>query len=135
MSPTSDDYACQSVTAVTKSNNNPPAWYWALFYRRQKSILHTPNGDITPGVNIILYFCLITSINMKTIALNNVVWREGRHFVAQCLNVDVSSFGDTKEEALTNLQEALELYFEDNDHPEVNYIHDAELIDSTLNYA
>jgi len=72
---------------------------------------------------------------MKSIALNNVVWREGGHFVAQCLNVDVSSFGDTKEDALTNLQEALELYFEDNDHPEVNYIHDAELIDSTLNYA
>jgi predicted RNase H-like HicB family nuclease len=50
---------------------------------------------------------------MKTIALNNVVWREGAHFVAQCLNVDVSSFGDTKEDALTNLQEALELYFEE----------------------
>ena len=72
---------------------------------------------------------------MKTVELNNVVWREGEHFVAQCLNVDVSSFGSTKEEALTNLQGALELYFEDNDHPAVSDIHDAELIDSTLNYA
>jgi len=99
------------------------------------STLHAPNGDVAPDVSIFLYFCLITSISMKTIALNNVVWREDEHFVAQCLNVDVSSFGATKEEALTNLQEALELYFEDNDHPEVNYIHDAELIDSTLNYA
>ena len=72
---------------------------------------------------------------MKTIELNNVVWREDEHFVAQCLNVDVSSFGATKEEALANLQEAIELYFEDNDHPDVNIIQDAELIDSTVNYA
>ena len=31
---------------------------------------------------------------------------------AQCLDVDVSSFGETKLEALQNLDEALELYFE-----------------------
>jgi predicted RNase H-like HicB family nuclease len=49
---------------------------------------------------------------MKTIPLNNAVWKEGDYFVAQCLNIDVSSFGDTKDEALANLQEALELYFE-----------------------
>jgi predicted RNase H-like HicB family nuclease len=42
-----------------------------------------------------------------------VVYREDAHYVAQCLNVDGSSFGDTEEEALANLQEALELYFED----------------------
>lgn len=45
--------------------------------------------------------------------LQNVVWKEGKHYVAQCLNVDVSSFGKTKKEALENLKEALELYFED----------------------
>lgn len=45
--------------------------------------------------------------------LTNVVWKEGRYFVAQCLNVDVSSFGKTYEEALKNLEEALELYLED----------------------
>lgn len=43
----------------------------------------------------------------------NVVWKEGEYFVAQCLNVDVSSFGKTYEEALHNLQEAIELYLED----------------------
>lgn len=43
----------------------------------------------------------------------SIVWKEGRHFVAQCLNVDVSSFGNTKPAALKNLKEALELYFED----------------------
>ena len=40
------------------------------------------------------------------------VWREGNWFVSQCLEVDVASQGETEEEALTNLQEALELYFE-----------------------
>jgi len=32
--------------------------------------------------------------------------------VAQCLNVDVSSFGSTRDEAVANLKEAVELYFE-----------------------
>ena len=50
---------------------------------------------------------------MSTIQVQNVVWKEGKHYGAQCLNVDVSSFGENKEEALQNLQEALELYFED----------------------
>lgn len=45
--------------------------------------------------------------------LTHVVWKEGNYFVAQCLNVDVSSFGKTYEEALKNLEEALELYLED----------------------
>jgi predicted RNase H-like HicB family nuclease len=43
---------------------------------------------------------------MKSISLKNIVWQEGEQFVAQCLNVDVSSFGNTKEEALSNLNEA-----------------------------
>jgi len=33
-------------------------------------------------------------------------------FVARCLEVEVASQGQTLEEALANLQEALELYFE-----------------------
>lgn len=43
----------------------------------------------------------------------NIVWKEGKYFVAQCLNVDISSFGKTYEEALKNLDEALKLYLED----------------------
>ena len=50
----------------------------------------------------------------------NVTWKEGRYFVAQSLNVDVSSFGKTHEEALKNLEEALELYFEDA--PDKNFL-------------
>ncbi len=41
------------------------------------------------------------------------VYKEGAHYVSQCLNVDVASFGDTAEQAIANLKEALELYFED----------------------
>ena len=73
--------------------------------------------------------------DMKTMEINNVVWEEGDYFVAQRLNVNVSSFGDTKEEALTNLQEALDLYFEGNDNPEVNIIENLEIVDSILKYA
>lgn len=44
--------------------------------------------------------------------IDNAVWKEGDYFVAQCLHADVSSFGDTKDEALANLHEAQQLYFE-----------------------
>ena len=40
------------------------------------------------------------------------IWREGDWFVSQCLEVDVASQGQTEEEALANLREALELHFE-----------------------
>jgi len=40
------------------------------------------------------------------------VWREGKWFVSQCLEVDVASQGESEEEALANLKEALELHFE-----------------------
>ncbi len=53
----------------------------------------------------------------KKLQFTSVVWKEGKYYVAQCLNVDVSSFGKTKAEALRNLEEALELYFEDSPRP------------------
>jgi predicted RNase H-like HicB family nuclease len=40
------------------------------------------------------------------------VWCEGKWYVSQCLEVDVASQGETEEEALANLKEALELHFE-----------------------
>jgi predicted RNase H-like HicB family nuclease len=40
------------------------------------------------------------------------IYREDEFIVAQCLNVDVSSFGSTRDEAIANLKEAVELYFE-----------------------
>ena len=39
--------------------------------------------------------------------------KEPPYYVAQCLNAEVSSFGETVEEAIANLKEAAELYFED----------------------
>jgi predicted RNase H-like HicB family nuclease len=50
---------------------------------------------------------------VRTIDVQAVVFREGKHYVAQCLDVDVSGFGDSEDDALANLREALELYFED----------------------
>jgi predicted RNase H-like HicB family nuclease len=40
------------------------------------------------------------------------VWREGNWYVSQCLEVDVAGQGETEQEALTNLKEALEIHFE-----------------------
>lgn len=51
---------------------------------------------------------------MRYSELKAIVWKEGKHYVSQCLNVDVASFGTTKRQAVSNLHEALELYFEDS---------------------
>ncbi len=45
--------------------------------------------------------------------LKYTVFEEDGAFVARCFDVEVVSEGDTKEEAVANLREALELYFED----------------------
>ncbi|HEX9836953.1 MAG TPA: type II toxin-antitoxin system HicB family antitoxin [Alphaproteobacteria bacterium] len=39
------------------------------------------------------------------------VWREGKWFIAQCLEVDVASQGSSERAALRNLADALELHF------------------------
>ena len=41
------------------------------------------------------------------------VTKEDNWYVAQCLEIDVASQGETEEEALANLAEALELHFEE----------------------
>ena len=48
---------------------------------------------------------------MKRVVVASV-WNEGVWFVAQALDVDVASQGESADEALTNLREALELHFE-----------------------
>ena len=42
------------------------------------------------------------------------VYPEGDLFIARCLDIDVASDGATEAEALANLREAIELYFERN---------------------
>lgn len=49
----------------------------------------------------------------KKVRIFCAVWKEGKYYVAQCLNFEVSSFGKTKAAAVKNLQEAIELYLED----------------------
>ncbi|MBV9986152.1 MAG: type II toxin-antitoxin system HicB family antitoxin [Chitinophagaceae bacterium] len=71
---------------------------------------------------------------MKT-SFQHVIWKEGEHFVAQCLNVEVSSFGNTRDEALRNLEEALELYFEDMPIENASVIEAPELIETEWNHA
>ncbi len=49
-------------------------------------------------------------ISMKR-DLNAVIWQEEKWFVAQCLEVDIASQGETEKKALENLREALALHF------------------------
>jgi predicted RNase H-like HicB family nuclease len=49
---------------------------------------------------------------LKT-AFHTLVSKEGKYFVAKCLEIELTSQGKTKKKALTNLKEALELYFQD----------------------
>jgi predicted RNase H-like HicB family nuclease len=65
--------------------------------------------------------------------LQILVWKEEKHYVSQCLNVEVASFGDTKKEAVENLKEALELYFQD-EH-DVTNVEKPELISMPWSYA
>lgn len=72
---------------------------------------------------------------MKKINLKNVVWKEGKHYIAQALNVNVSSFGRTKAEAMNNLKEAVELYFEGESKQSVTPIKNPQIINMRLGYA
>jgi len=39
------------------------------------------------------------------------VWREGEWFIAQCREFEIASQGKTRDEALSNLEEAVEVHF------------------------
>ena len=60
-------------------------------------------------------------------AITYCVYREDEFYVAQCLNVDVSSFGQTREEAVKALREAVELYFEDAPMEDFTFVVEAEI--------
>lgn len=49
---------------------------------------------------------------MKMQTFTASITQEDKWFIAQCLEVDVSSQGKSEDEAINNLREALELYFE-----------------------
>ena len=62
-----------------------------------------------------------------------VSWKEGKYYVAQCLNIDVSSFGKTRKQAMKNLEEALDLYLEDIPKSKIAKVEQASL--GLLKYA
>ena len=72
---------------------------------------------------------------MRKINLKNIVWKEGKYYVAQCLNLDVSSFGKSKQEALANLEEAVELYLEDAGSVKITNVERPEVVKTSLQYA
>jgi predicted RNase H-like HicB family nuclease len=47
---------------------------------------------------------------MEYIALSFVVHREGEYYVSECLELGVSSFGTTEDQAIANLGDATEVY-------------------------
>jgi predicted RNase H-like HicB family nuclease len=66
-------------------------------------------------------------------AIKFCVYKEPPYYVAQCLNVDVSSFGETVEESIANLKEAVELYFEDAAPTEYHQIDEVLVGESVVN--
>jgi predicted RNase H-like HicB family nuclease len=66
-------------------------------------------------------------------AIKFCLYKEPPYYVAQCLNADVSSFGDTVEQAIANLKEAVELYFEDAPATEYHQIDEVLLGESVVN--
>lgn len=71
---------------------------------------------------------------MKKFEFEIAVWKEGKYYVSQCLNVEVSSFGKTKQEAMKNINEALDLYFEDAPRAAPQKVEKPEIIPLTLSY-
>ena len=69
---------------------------------------------------------------MKRLNLESIIYKEDKYFVAQCLSVDVSSFGDTKKEAIAQLEDALNLYFTENKKPEVQIVSRVEVFNFSI---
>ena len=61
-----------------------------------------------------------------------VVWNENKLYVARALEVEVASQGKDEKEAITNLKEALELYFEDNSELQLTSVKQPQVKDLTI---
>ena len=49
---------------------------------------------------------------MKVYRYTGIIWKEGGSYVSKCSELGVASCGDSFEEAIDNLREAVELYLE-----------------------
>jgi len=47
-------------------------------------------------------------------SIKYVLYKEDKYYVVQCINIELSTFGETIDDAMRNLDEALALYFEDD---------------------
>jgi len=50
---------------------------------------------------------------MKNLKLKVIIYKDEEFYTAQCIDVNVASFGRTILDAKKNIREALELYFDD----------------------
>ena len=64
--------------------------------------------------------------------IHSVVWKEDSWFVAKALEIEVVSQGQNEKEALSNLKEALELYFEDQSEIELAPVSSPKLQDISI---
>lgn len=64
--------------------------------------------------------------------IHAVVWKEDNWYVARSLEVEVASQGKNESEALGNLKEALELYFEDQSKVELTPVSSPKLQDLSI---
>jgi len=50
--------------------------------------------------------------SMEKLNVTAIIWQEADVYVSKCPKLEVASAGDTPEEAIENLKEAVELYLE-----------------------
>ena len=72
---------------------------------------------------------------MRKINLKNAVWKEGKYYVSWNLKTGVSSFGNTKKEALEALREALELHLEDVPFSKIQKVERPDLVPLIFKHA
>ena len=72
---------------------------------------------------------------MRKIDLINIVWKEGKDYIAWNLNTGISSFGVSRKDALAALHEALELYFEDSLITKIQKVERPDIVPMTFEYA
>jgi predicted RNase H-like HicB family nuclease len=63
--------------------------------------------------------CLKQEGGQKTMKLTAIIEREDDGYVSLCPELDIASQGDTVEEAKSNLQEAVQLFFETASRQEI----------------
>lgn len=64
--------------------------------------------------------------------VHSVIWKEDKWYVAKALEVEIASQGKSEKEALENLKEALELYFEDQSKIELSPVVKPRLQDLSI---